>query len=158
MLPKEVTQLIGEVGETMVLEVEKGAIRKYADAVGDKNPLFWDEEYSKRSRFGTIIAPPGFFGWPMKWVTPGPFFISLRLEVSEVIAKAGYRRGLYGAVQYDFYHSVHAGDILLATPRVKDIYEREGKKGKMVFVVIETIYVDQSGRLVAKAQETLIRR
>ena len=158
MLPKEVAQLIGKVGETTILEVEKGAIRKYADAVGDQNPLFWDEEHSKKSRFGTIIAPPGFFGWPAKWIAPGPFFTSLRLEVSEVIAKAGYSRGLYGAVKYDFYRHVCAGNILSATPEIKDIYEREGKTGKLVFVVIETTYIDQKGRLVAKAQETLIRR
>ena len=44
------------------MEVEKGAIKKYADAVDDHNPLYWDDEYAKNSRYGSIIAPPGFFG------------------------------------------------------------------------------------------------
>ncbi|MDD5083102.1 MAG: MaoC family dehydratase N-terminal domain-containing protein [Dehalococcoidales bacterium] len=158
MLPEEVTQLIGRVGDTVVLEVEKGAIRRYADAIGDPNPLFRDEGYARRSKFGAILAPPGFFGWPDKWIAPGPFFPPLRLEVTDIIAKSGYSRGLYGAVRHDFYHPIRAGDVISATPVVKDIYEREGKAGNMVFVVIETTYIDQAGRLVAKAQETLIRR
>jgi len=158
MLPKEVTRLIGKVGETMVLEVEKGAIRRYVDALGDPNPLHWDEGAAKRAGFRTIVAPPGFFGWPAKWGAAGPFFPPLREEVTALIADAGYTRGLYGGVEYDFFHPVLAGDVLSATPKVKDIYEREGKTGKMVFLVIETTYTNQNGQMVARARETAIRR
>ena len=158
MLPKEVTQLIGKRGETTVFEVEKGAIRRYADAVGDQNPLYWDEEYARRSGFGAMVAPPGFFGWPARWGVAGPFFPDLRQEVTDITAKAGYTRGLYGGVEYEFYHPIRAGDVLLATSEVKDIYEREGKTGKMVFLVIETTYARRDGQVVAKARETAIRR
>lgn len=158
MLPPEVTQLIGKVGETILLEVEKGAIRKYADAVGDRNPLYWDEEYAKRAGFGGIIVPPGFFGWPARWGIAGPVFGSLSQEVTEAVAEAGYRRRLYGGTEYEFYRHIRAGDILSATPKIKDVYERQGKTGKMVFLVIETTYINQNGELVAKGRETVIRR
>ena len=64
MLPEEITKFIGEAGDTRTLEVEKGAIRRFADAVDDPDPLYYDEEYARNSRYGSMIAPPGFFGWP----------------------------------------------------------------------------------------------
>ena len=159
MLPKEVTQLIGKRGKPVVLEVEKGAIRKYADAVCDQNPLFWDEEYARKSRFGTMIAPPGFFGWPARWGIMGPFASPpLRQEVMDTLANAGYKVGLYGGAEYSFYHPVYAGDMISATSEVKDIYEREGKTGKLVFWIIKTTYTNQKGQVVAEACDTMIRK
>ena len=158
MLPEKVTRLINKTGETTHFEVEKGAIRRYADAVGDQNPLYWDEEYARRSRFGAIIAPPGFFGWPARWGEAGPLYSSLLEESTEAIAQAGFKRRFYGGVEYDFYQHVRAGDIIAGTPAVKEIREKEGRSGKMVFLVIETVYTNQNGEMVARASETFIRR
>lgn len=36
-------------------------IRHYADGIGDTNPLWRSEEYAKNTRYGGIIAPPGFW-------------------------------------------------------------------------------------------------
>lgn len=35
-------------------------IRHYADAHGDRNPLWRDESYARKTRWGSIIAPPTF--------------------------------------------------------------------------------------------------
>lgn len=158
MLPQEIVQLIGKTGEITVLEVEKGAIKKFADAVGDANPLYWDEEYARSTRFGGIVAPSGFFGWPTKWKSAMPFFSEMRQEVVDTIAKAGYSRILDGGIEYDFYYPVRAGDTLSALSKVKDIYEREAKAGKMILSVIETTYTNQNGDVVAKARQTIIHR
>jgi len=47
MISEEVTNLIGKVGDIMIMEVERGAIKRYADAVDDRNPVYWDEEYAR---------------------------------------------------------------------------------------------------------------
>jgi acyl dehydratase len=48
------------------------AILKFADGIGDPNPLWRNEEYAKKTRFGSIVAPPSWvfacfaginFGW-----------------------------------------------------------------------------------------------
>jgi len=158
MLPQEVTQLIGRAGDVMVSEVEKGAIRKFADAVGDRNPLYWDEEYARSTRFGGIIAPPGFFGWPTKWESVMPVIFGLRQEVIDTMSKAGYGRLLDGGIEYDFYCPVRVGDIISGLPRVKDIYEREIKTGKLVFSVTEITYTNQNGDIVAKLRQNWIHR
>ena len=158
MISEEVTNLIGKVGDIMIMEVEKGAIKRYADAVDDRNPVYWDEEYARNSRYGSIVAPPGFFGWPTKWTGGMPIRTRLRDEVSAILAQAGYSRDLDGGVEYEFFCPVRAGDVLTALPRIIDIYEREGKTGKLAFSVVETTYTNQNGDLVAKARQTMIHR
>ena len=102
MLPEAVTQLIGKAAEPMIFEVERGAIKKFADAVGDSNPLYWDYEYAKKSRYGATIAPPGFFGWPVKWKAAMPLQQEIRTELMVALAEAGYGRVLDGGIEYEF--------------------------------------------------------
>jgi len=158
MLPQEVAQLIGKADEVVIMEVEKGAIKKFADAIADLNPLYWDEEYARNSGFGTIVAPPGFFGWPTRWQCAMPFFSPLRQEVIDTLSQVGLSRILDGGIEYDFYHPVRAGDTLSSLSKIKDIRERETKTGKMVFSITETTYTNQNGDVVAKARQTIIHR
>ncbi len=157
MLPEEVAKFIGQGGGIMIFEVEKGAIKKFADAADDGNPLYWDEEYARNSRYGSIVAPPGFFGWPTKWVRGStfPLYSEAMGELTSALSKAGYNRALDGGIQYEFFCPVRAGDILAVSTIIKDIIERKSKTGKAVFVIIETTYTNQNGHLVAKARGTL---
>ncbi|MFH1650930.1 MAG: MaoC family dehydratase N-terminal domain-containing protein [Chloroflexota bacterium] len=158
MISEELKQFIGKTGSAVAMEVEKGDIMRYADAVDDANPLYRDEAYARRSRYGSLIAPPGFFGWPSRWGKAGPYFTALRLELDAAMARAGFRRALDGGIEYDFLLPVRAGDTLSATPRILSIDERESRSGKMMFTVIETTYVNQEGELAARARQTFIHR
>ena len=159
MLPEEVTKFIGKAGDIAILEVEKGAIRRFAEAVDDPNPLYGDEEYARNSRYGSITAPPGFFGWPAKG-TGGSSASLVIGELRPALAKAGYNVAsvIDAGTEYEFFCPVRAGDALAALSKIVDIYEREGKTGKMAFVITETTYTNQRGDLVAKARGTLIYR
>ncbi len=166
MLPEEVTKLIGQSLGTRVFDVEKGAIRKFADAVDDQNPLYWDEEHTRNSRYGSMIAPPGFFGWPTKWARGSTFPLSpeaaglaeATVNPRAALAKAGYGRVLDGGMEYEFFRPIRAGDTLTVSSVIKDIIERKGRTGKMAFLITETTYTNQSGDLVAKARGTSIHR
>jgi len=159
MLPEEVTKLIGQSGDVRIFEVEKGAIRRFAEAVDDPNPLYWDEEYAKNSGYGSIIAPPGFFGWPAKGVKEGVPYSETMIEISSALTKAGYTNpaAIDARLEYNFFSPVRSGDTLAATSIIKDIVEREGRTGKMAFIITETTYTNQRGDLVAKARSILIR-
>lgn len=52
--------VIGSKSDVYQFEVEKGAIRKFADAIGDDNPLYHDEEYAKQRGYKSLVAPPTF--------------------------------------------------------------------------------------------------
>src|SRR3990172_5188461 len=48
-------------------EATLDAIRHFCEGIGDANPLFRDEEYARKTRYGTIVAPPCFLysvHWP----------------------------------------------------------------------------------------------
>ena len=143
-----------------ILEVEKGAIRKFADAVEDQNPLYSNEEYSNNSRFRSIIAPPGFFGWPDRWPKEGPLFSGILVTLADALKHGGYSitTAIDAKIEYEFFHPVHAGDTLTAKSTIIDIAERQGSEGKTLFATIETDYSNQQNRQVAKVRWISILR
>jgi acyl dehydratase len=158
VLSENARALMGQSGNPMVLEVEKGAIKKFADAVNDRNPLYWDEKYASSSRFGSIIAPFGFFGWPTTWENVVPAFFELKQHIIDVLSQDGYKQLLDGGIEYEFFLPVKAGDTVTCVPQIVDIKERESKNGAMVIFVIETRYSNQHGELVAIDRKTNIQR
>ena len=47
--------LIGRESETTVIEVERGAIRRLADAIGDANPVHTDEPAARSAGFSSLV-------------------------------------------------------------------------------------------------------
>ena len=150
-LPEEIVRFIGRTTST-TYEVERGAIARFAEAVGDPNPLYRDVEYAGKSRYCSIIAPPGFFGWPVKGGEPSDDLVALVSQLST----AGYGRILDGGIEWEFFKPVHAGDKLAVTSLVKNIVERSGKTGKVLFVFRDITYTNQKGEVVATARQTTI--
>ena len=157
MLPEEIKKLIGMTGSAKVYEVEKGAIRRFADAVDDTNPLYQDDAYARNSRYGSIIAPPGFFGWPLKQARGSPLIIDMPTELISAFEQAGYplSSAIDGSIEYEFFLPVHAGDILTAITTVRNLRERTENTGHMVFIILETTFQNQSGVPVAIQQATI---
>jgi len=158
MISEEVKQFIGKADPPIIRHVEKGAIRRYAEAVGNDNPLYQDDEYARRSLYGSIIAPPGFFGWPTKTPCSCTGLADIVGELQAALARGGFPRILDGGISYDFFLPVRAGDILIASPKVTGLSEKEGKGGTMIICNFETTYTNQNGNLVAKANQTFIAR
>ena len=158
MATEEITQFIGKSGSSRIFEVEKGAIRRFSDAVGDLNPLYRDEEYARDSRYGSIIAPPGFFGWPLKHPADTVLLVDSIPELRIAMENAGFNQLLDGGMDYEFFLPVRSGDTLVGTPVVANIRERKGSSGTLVLAWVETTYVNQNGDKVAVSRETLIFR
>ena len=160
MIPEEAAKLIGKTAPPVIFEVEKGAIKRYADAIADRNPLYWDDEYARNSKYGAIIAPPGFFGWPTQWANQMPLLppTGIRTQVLDTLSKLGFPRILDGGVEYEFNAPVRAGDKLVGSAKVADIFERESKGTKMMFSVIETTYFTLNGTVAFKMRQTSISR
>ncbi|MDY6918314.1 MAG: MaoC family dehydratase N-terminal domain-containing protein [Chloroflexota bacterium] len=153
VMTDEVKAMIGTMSEPIIMEVERGPIRRYCEAVGDDNPLFLDVQYAKDAGYDDIVCPPGFWGWPTKGATLGGLAM-----VAPVLFKAGLFRILDGGVDQEFYIPIQAGDVLIAYSKIADIREREGKTGKMVFTTVETVYLNQNGNKVAVSRSTIIAR
>jgi len=137
----EMRAAINVESEPNVNEVEKGAIIKFARAIGDSNPLFTDEEAARNSRYGGLIAPPTF----LRSLTSGP----LKAQV-----ESPYSANLDGGSEWQYFEPVRAGDRITVTTYIDDMFEREGRLGNMLFIVRETKYVNQFDRTVALQRST----
>jgi acyl dehydratase len=160
MIPEEIKKLIGTSGSVKFYEVEKGAIRRFAEAVDDTNPLYQDEEYARKSKYGSIITPPGFFGWPQKQARNSPLAVDIPPELETAFEKAGYPLSLVldGGMEYEFFLPVRAGDTLSAVTTIRNLRERTGETGSIIVSFLDTVYHNQQGELVAKQQLMFVRR
>jgi acyl dehydratase len=162
---EELSRFIGQAVDTSVFEVEREPIRRFADAVGDLNPLYWDEEYARKSRFGSIIAPPGFIsslwfsGRSTKWgPKERPSEALGPPALMEALVRAGYKRILDTGIDYEFFEPVKAGDTIRLECVVKDIMERRSKDATVAFLITETSYTNQDGKPVARAKSTTVHQ
>ncbi len=143
VITDEMRKAIGVESEPSIFEIEREPIRRWANAIGDPNPLYHDEEYAKKCGYRSIIAPPGFLA---------SYDFPVKVGKSRVHFRSPFPRHLYGGSEYEFHKPVQAGDIISATTKIVDIYERDGRMGKMLFVIHETTYVNQNEELVATAR------
>lgn len=154
MIPEEMKQCIGMIDPPAVYEVEKGSIRRYADAVGDNNPLYRDEAYASQTKYGGVISPPGFFGWSVGEVPMGG---AIGKAITAAM-NAGYFRILDAGKAYEFFLPVRPGDVLVGSPQIEDIAEKEGKSGPMYIISFTTTFRNQDGAVVANATQSFICR
>ena len=142
MLTDEMKAKIGTIIEPVIMEVEKGAIRRFAQAVEDANPLYADEEYARATRHGGIICPPGFFGWPSGEEVGAERITSMLGRPFENVLNAGN--------ESEFLRPIRPGDVLVSSTKLADAYEKKANAGNLLFVVIETTYKNQADQVVAK--------
>jgi acyl dehydratase len=150
----ELREMIGATTEPSIMEVERGAIRRFADAIDDPNPLYRDVEYARKAGFRDLVSPLGFFGWNIK----GAGVMEMLGNIGAALARAGFPVVLDGGVDFEFFQPICAGDILTSYGKIADITERVGRTGKMLFTTFETKYLNQNGDLVAITKMTLISR
>jgi acyl dehydratase len=141
---EEAKQQIGKVSETRTYEVERGAIRRFAEAVGDPNPLFNDEKLARKTRFGGMIAPPTFCR------SLGAPILDVKLNMTQF-------RGLDGGSDWEYFEPIRPGDRITVQSKLADLRESEGRLGPMVFITTETTYTNQHGEVCAIQRATGIR-
>jgi len=146
LITEELRSKIGIESEPEVYEIEKGMIRRFVQAIGDQNPLWQDEEYARKSKYGGIIAPPTFI--------PIIGYEGIQQERSALLSSIGT---LHGSTELECYQPVRAGDTITVTSKIANVRERQGRRmGKMVLVTFDITYKNQRQELVARCQQIII--
>jgi hypothetical protein len=125
---------VGVRGEPVSATVEAGHLKRFAQAIGDPDP---------------------------RWLTEAPptFLVSLAAPSSHLAEAEEYGKGwLNGGNRFEYLEPVKVGDRITATGQVIDVYEKTGSSGNLLFIVFETEYVNQHGRVAARLRGTGIRR
>ena len=123
---------VGGSGETRTITVERGAVQRFAEAIGDPNPQYPD------------VAPPTFLRSAGLAIPPLP-------EADSV------PRALDGASAWTYSAPVKVGDQITVATALESLKEREGRMGAMLICEFLTTYVNQDGVTVATQRNTVIR-
>ncbi|MBN1961882.1 MAG: MaoC family dehydratase N-terminal domain-containing protein [Deltaproteobacteria bacterium] len=141
----QLKQYIGKTISPHTVEIEKGQIRRFATAIGEENPIHFNEEAAKKVGLRTIIAPPTFAS---ALIMPDVFLDVFGWDIQAVIHRAE---------EYEYFKPIYAGDVLHIGYRISDIYEQPGNSGTLVFVVIETRANDSRNNLVFKGRRVIVK-
>ena len=141
---EEVRRKMATLLEPGTVEIEKRMLKRFAEAVGDLNPLYLDEEYAQKTKYGSIIMPPHLLCCVM--------MAGASLSMDRI---APFNT-LDGGSTFEFYLPVKLGDRIAVSAEVTNITERQGKMGRMFFASWDTQYRNQRDELVAKSQNTVI--
>ncbi len=131
-------------------EASRDAIYHLAYAIGDLSPLYLDEEYAKKTRWGSLVAPP---------------IIVNSMDTLRAVGSAGLPEGLPGVHSiwtgslYEWERPVKAGDRIRSKSYLKEIVERESKfgGGRSLYQTYEAVYTNQQDERVGLRNDTWIR-
>jgi acyl dehydratase len=138
--------------ETGEFPVERGYIWTSCASVENGNPLFWDEAVADALTDG-LIAPPSMVSvWfrPHHWA-PGRTEVALPLQVHfDLKAKFDLPEAVMTDNTIEFHTPVRLGDVLRTHQVLRSVSdEKTTKLGTGRFWVIDVVYANQDGDLVA---------
>jgi len=131
---KELESRVGVAGQPQFHEIEKGQIRRFAAAVGDDNSLWQAGEYAPPN----LILTLGFGGLLKKYI-----------EDPEITV-------LHGSTELECHQQIMAGDVISAVSSVKNVRQRQGQDGMMLFVTFDITYSNKKQEKVADCRQMVI--
>lgn len=140
--------------------VEAGHIMMFARAIGDPNPVYYEESASG-TEVGGVIAPPTFTMASSQYdpdfslrPKPGqPWMGSGKEPTGVPPSDDGGGTGLHAEQHFTYHRPIRPGDVLTAESRDGRRWEKQGKRGGVLrFSEFVTDYRDAEGRLVVTAR------
>lgn len=171
---EECKPFFGQRGPVKYSRAELNApmIWNFAESVHDANPVYWDMDYAKQTRFGRIISPPhaimtmsGGHWWAPDYVLDRE---AREIEeqgddptgqVRDIVAKYGYATATNVTREDEFLEPYGPGDgRIKQTSYVEDVSEeKQTRVGKGVFVITVIEYRRESDdALIVRARNVLL--
>lgn len=130
--------------------IERGKIREFVQAIGDENPIYTDPDAARAAGYKDVVAPPTYLTVMDNWSGPDFQTRCRELEIDPL-------KVLHGEQGYEYLEHIYPGDELTATGEVTEVYEKEGRSGRMTFIVTKKEY-KRDGRPVAVCRSTTVVR
>jgi hypothetical protein len=135
VISEELQSLINLDFGPEIYEIERGMLKKFAEAIDDPNPR-WLE-----------TAPPTFTAALV------PKTLLHKLFNADIPLK----RLLNGASELEYFKPIKAGDVIAVTARLTRMRQMPGAAGPTLFMFTETTYTNQRGEVVVRGKNTYIK-
>ncbi|MBI4538630.1 MAG: MaoC family dehydratase N-terminal domain-containing protein [Gemmatimonadetes bacterium] len=158
---EEARARIGHAERSRLGVVTKEQFQRFAVAVGDPNPIYFDDREARALGYPGIVAPPSFVSSVLGW-DAGPPEEELRRDGTTeadvaFIALPGAKL-MGGGQELELGNPVVPGDDVTIERRLVDVERREGKSGPLTLLKTEKRYTNQRGELLVICRETIIAR
>jgi len=148
--------------------VERGAVRRHAQACMDENQIY-SIDTLENEKYGGPVAPPLFppllfrraFGSPdpVQENAHSPEFDGLTHRLSlPPIEEIKHLKMLNGGTEIEFFRYARMDEAVTQQTRYADIFEKETSRGRMIFVVTEIDYRTKAGEPLLRVRSTLLWR
>ena len=162
LVPPETMALVGAaLGAPATAVVTRREAQRYARAVGDLDPIYFDEDAARAAGYAGLVAPPTFVGHA---VVEGATLEDLREDGLWIDRSGGPRvrlavgRTMFGGEEWEFHRPVLVGDTVTAQRRLGAVEEKDGRSGPFVLLHYETTFTNQHGEVVAVSRLVGIAR
>jgi acyl dehydratase len=151
---------VGTVAATATGEANRRDWQRWAAAVDDHNPLWFEPEYARAQGYRDIICPPLFLQYAVLGVTA---LDGLRPDGSSGAASGSLAfprapRRMAGGESTTFLGPAYHRDEIKMVRTIESIVEKQGRSGRFVLVTWRTVYRNQRGELLAEATTSMIAR
>jgi acyl dehydratase len=144
------TAVKGKEYPPFAVTVERGKIKEFARAIGDRSPFYLDDAVGRASEWRDIIAPPTFpVTFRHEAASSEALLSDLGVDISRV---------LHGEQEFEHFKPIRPGETYLVRTRVTDIYEKTGKSGPMAFVARESTVTDGDNDIVTVIRHITVVR
>jgi acyl dehydratase len=138
--------LIGSSADPFAVEVEKGAIRRFAEAIGETSEIYFDELFARSLGYPGIVAPPTF---PTTFRTPSKPAWVRGLDEGRVLA---------GEQGFRYWRPILAGERLHCELRLTDVQDKRGGNGNMELIIQDLVVTSPAGDMVCVNRRVVIYR
>lgn len=139
---------IGKTFPSHTVEVEKGRLRFFAKAIGETNPVYFDEASAQTAGYPSLLVPLTFlFSLDLERPNPFQWLSELNLSLGRI---------LHGSQSFYYHTPSYAGDVLTFSTQLTDIYDK--KNGTLDFIVTKTVVSNQAGVHIADLNNVIVQR
>ena len=140
-----------------LLIITTSDIRRYADATGDRNPLWFDDEYAQSSGYKGRLLPPTLVGWVPFSLRENPDGSSAEAPDlrRQIPVPANYTNVRNAGSETTWLKPVYPGDQLSTQSCLVDIVARQGKAGLGIYITQEEQILNADGEVVLRRRHTM---
>ncbi|WP_114970544.1 MaoC family dehydratase N-terminal domain-containing protein [Rhodoferax ferrireducens] len=129
------------------VRVDAWRVKLFCQAIGETNPIHWDETAARAAGYRACPIPPTF----LKALESEHCSSAALLQVLMV----SMGKVLHAEQSFDYARPVYVGDEVEITRTITDLYDK--REGTMSFIVVQTHYRVEGIEVGTSVQTILIR-
>jgi uncharacterized protein len=161
-LPASLQAFIGQEAHppvTMPDPIDRSAIRRWCDAIGDRNPIYLDPTHPATVALGGIVAPTAMLDvWTMPRYDPDAQSGGDDIPVFSALTLLGFPVAVAIEIRERYDRYLRPGDVITQHRYVESISpEKKTGLGVGHFIVMRSDFIDQRSARVSQMHMTILK-